>query len=98
MLWLLSNVVQVRTQELDSLNIVLPIQLFVNAMSCIRTASHWQQKHILSGGLLKRQCHWNTSSLSCKIGFDTPNMFDSLCGRSEVPVLRRCNPPFSSVL
>lgn len=89
---------QVRTKQLDSLNVVAAVELLVDGVRSIGRATHWQQKNILASCLLESKSDWNAAAFSGEIGLDFPHIFDSLGCCREVPVLGRCNPPLAGVL
>lgn len=61
---LLSNIVEVGSQQLDALDIVALIQLLVDGVSTIGGAAHGQQQHILASSLLEREGNRDTVSQS----------------------------------
>ena len=89
---------QIASKQLNALNIVPPIQLLIDGVSSISTASHRQKQNILTSRLLKGERHWYRASLSRQVRLDTPHLLHRLGRSSEVPVLRRRYPPFAAVL
>lgn len=49
-----SQFIQICTQQLDSFNVVTPVNLLINGMGSIVTGTHWQQQHRFLQTLLKR--------------------------------------------
>ena len=57
---LLCNVVEICTQQFDTFNVVLRVQLLVDGMSSVVRHTHRQEEHILSSSFLKRNCDGDT--------------------------------------
>jgi hypothetical protein len=89
--------VQVRTKQLDTLDVVPLVKLLVNRVSSVGRASHREQQDILSGSLLESQSDRDRSTLTSVVRLNTEDVLDSLSSGKEVPVLGRRDPPLSFV-
>mgnify|MGYP005988134947 CR=1 FL=1 len=68
---LLSDVVEVGSQQLNTLNVVALVELLVDGMGTVGGATHGQQQDVLAGSLLEGQGDGDTrdeGSVKCDKG------------------------------
>jgi hypothetical protein len=89
---LLSNVVQISSQQLNTLNVVALIELLVNRVSTIRGATHRQQEHILARSLLESK--GNRDAGNC-VSSDTPSSDSMIDLPSTLTSVIRLDAPYT---
>lgn len=57
---LLRHIVQISAEELDTFDIVSPVQLLVDRVGGVSGAAHWQEQNILARSLFEAQCDRDT--------------------------------------
>ena len=89
---------QVGTQELDALNVVLLVELLVDGVGTVGGATHGKEKDVLASGLLEGQGDGDGTTLASEVGLHTPDTLGGLGGGSKVPVVGAGLPPLAAVL
>ena len=65
--WLLGDIMQICTQELNSFDIIILVKLFVDGMCTVSRAAHWKKKNVLARGLLQRNGYRDTNGRSANV-------------------------------